>query len=331
MSSFFLTNPLDLATAFSQQQTVTGAQAYSLMSTNAATIAAQYNASKTSTEFWFGALLTALGAYKQYKMFDQQGDLFEAQMKHTDQAREIARSNFFDLYKPQFERSTGNYWGDVNPWAKAAIRGVVTCGTKICEYVKDQNTINRTTAKIPQIVANARRLANATRKYGQVGVCMNNDYRFAQMEASLAVKYMGIAERYEDTKKLSWDQFYWNRQSGSASIAQNQQSIAANLVSSSASGLSSAMGQVQQAAAAGLAAVQGYAAVQENMAGWWGGVGQIGGMIGGFGQGQSAGIGLINSYGSGLGSGGPANAGGFGASNSYASPSDSQMTSVPGR
>jgi hypothetical protein len=62
-------------------------------------------------------------------------------------------------------------------------------------------------------------------------------------------KAIAVAERYEDQRKLQWEQFYWNKMTTSGQIAQNIMSTGANLLTGGANGIQnviSAMGQSAQ-------------------------------------------------------------------------------------
>jgi hypothetical protein len=84
---------------------------------------------------------------------------------------------------------------------------------------------------------------------GQIGLVAENEYRYTELEARLMTKSIAVSERYEDQRKLQWEQFYWNKMTTSGQIAQNIMSTGANLLTGGANGIQnviSAMGQSAQ-------------------------------------------------------------------------------------
>jgi hypothetical protein len=227
------------------------------------------------------AFILAVGAYKQYKMYDQQGDMYEAQKKYLDETREIMKDNYNSLFKPQYQASTGHLWGYVNNWGKGVIETAAACGTRICEYVRDQEVFNRAMAQVPSFVNKAKRIGMRSLKRGQVGICCDNEFRFGALQAGLMTKALNLAERYEDDKALRWNQFYWGRMSGAAAMAGNQYSTAANLVNGASSGVSSVVGQMGQSVNSGAQVAQLGMNALDSKAGFWGGLGGLAGMMAG--------------------------------------------------
>lgn len=266
------------------------------------------------------ALILAVGAYKQYKMYDQQGDMYEAQKKYLDETREIMKDNYYGLFKPQYQASTGHLWGYVNNWGKGVIETAAACGTSICEYVRDQEVFNRAMAQVPSFVNKAKRIGMRSLKRGQVGACCDNEFRFGALQAGLLTKALNLAERYEDDKALRWNQFYWGRMRDSAGLAGNQYAIAANLVSGAASGVSSVVGQIGQSVSAGAQVAQLGMSALDNKAGFWGGLGGMAGMM----MGQQGGSGSVTPSSGMFDSGVPTtsamSSGSSGGIGSYASP-----------
>ena len=118
-------------------------------------------------------------------------------------------------------------------------------------------------------------------KRGQVGACCDNEFRFAALQAGLMTKALNLAERYEDDKALRWNQFYWGRMTGAAQMAGNQYSVAANLVTGAGSGLNSVVSQMGNSASAGFQGAQLGIDALGNKANFWGGLGNISGMMAG--------------------------------------------------
>ena len=242
---------------------------------------------KLSCEFNFcassimQAFILAVGAYKQYKMYDQQGDMYEAQKKYLDETREIMKDNYYSLFKPQYQASTGHLWGYVNNWGKGVIETAAACGTKICEYTRDSNVFNRAMAQVPSFVNKAKRIGMRSLKRGQVGICCDNDFRFGALQAGLLTKALNLAERYEDDKYLKFSTFYWGRMAQSAGFAINQYTNAANLVTGASSGVSNVVQSMGSSVTQGAQVAQLGMSALDNKAGFWGGLGGLSGMMAG--------------------------------------------------
>ena len=116
---------------------------------------------------WAGLTLTLLGAYKQYDMYEKQGELYEAQRDAIGKASAIAESNYYDLYKPQYEWARNFLQNKVDPYAWGILNDVTNCLNSICEYVKDTAIEIRAKAKIPAIIAKRQALSRRTMKSSQ--------------------------------------------------------------------------------------------------------------------------------------------------------------------
>ncbi len=257
---------------------------------------------KAKDSFWSNfstGVLALLGAYKQYDMYEQMGDMYEAQKEYLDETREIMSDNYNNLFKPQYQASTGHLWGYVNNWGKGVIETAAACGTRICEYVRDQEVFNRAMAQVPSFVNKAKRVGMRSLKRGQVGTCCDNEFRFGALQAGLLTKALNLAERYEDDKALRWNQFYWVRMTGAAAMAGNQYSVAANLVNGAASGLSNIVGQMGQSVSQGAQIADIGMNALGNKANFWGGLGSIGGTILGNNQGSGSVMPSMNIFGGG--------------------------------
>jgi len=264
------------------------------------------------------AFILAVGAYKQYKMYDQQGDMYEAQKKYLDETREIMKDNYNSLFKPQYQAATGHLWGYVNNWGKGVIETAAACGTRICEYVRDPEVFNRAMAQVPSFVNKAKRIGMRSLKRGQVGACCDNEFRFGALQAGLMTKALNLAERYEDDKALRWNQFYWGRMSGAAAMAGNQYSVAANLVNGAASGVSNVVGQMGQSVNSGVGLAQMGMNALDNKAGFWGGLGGLAGMMAGQQGGSQSVAPSSGMFGGGAPTiGGTPSTGNFGGASSY--------------
>lgn len=233
---------------------------------------------------WLGLTLALLGAYKQYDMYEKQGELYEAQRDAIGKASAIAESNYYDLYKPQYEWARNFLQNKVDPYAWGILTDVTKCLNSICEYVKDTAIEIRAKAKIPAIIAKRQALSRRTMKSSQSGVCCDDNYRYAELSASLMVQAISIGERYEDDKKFKWDGFYANRKSSAAQIAQNMYSTGSNMLNGASSNIGNATSQIQAGANSGLAAVNGMAASMNNQADFWGNISGLGTMAATAGQ-----------------------------------------------
>ena len=248
---------------------------------------------------WAGLTLTLLGAYKQYDMYEKQGELYEAQRDAIGKASAIAESNYYDLYKPQYEWARNFLQNKVDPYAWGILTDVTKCLNSICEYVKDTAIEIRAKAKIPAIIAKRQALSRRTMKSSQSGVCCDDNYRYAELSASLMVQAISIGERYEDDKKFKWDGFYANRKSTAAQIAQNMYSTGSNMLNGASSNIGNATGQIQAGVNSGLAAVNGMATSMNNQADFWGGVANTGFSL--FGNDQANRFNILDGYNVGYG------------------------------
>ena len=248
---------------------------------------------------WLGLTLTAVGAYKQYDMYEKQGELYEAQRDAIGKASAIAESNYYDLYKPQYEWARNFLQNKVDPYAWGILTDVTKCLNSICEYVKDTAIEIRAKAKIPAIIAKRQALSRRTMKSSQSGVCCDDNYRYAELSASLMVQAISIGERYEDDKKFKWDGFYANRKSSAAQIAQNMYSTGSNMLIGASSNIGNATGQIQAGVNSGLNAINGMATAMNNQADFWGGIGNTGFSL--FGNDQANRFNILDGYNIGYG------------------------------
>ena len=235
------------------------------------------------------AILALVGAYKQYQMYAQMGDLAEQQKKMIEQQMKLSLDAYNTMTKAQFNKASAYLWGYANTWGKGVIERVVACGTASCEYETDGSVYNRVAVQTAGIVNKAKRFGLRTVKVGQVGVCCDNDFRYAALQAGLMVKAIGVAEQFEAQKKFQWTQFYWQRQMSSAQLAQNAISTGANLlvgagssVNSALNGMTAIVGQSGQTAELGMKAAS-------NMGGFFGSIAGLGGAGLGSIWGQNAG------------------------------------------
>jgi len=187
------------------------------------------------------ALLALVGAYKQYQMYAQMGDLAQSQQKMIDQQKTLMLDSYNTMTKPQFTKASAYLWGYGNTWGKAIVEKVAACGTAYCEYREDGGVYNRVAVQTAAIVNKAKRTGLRTTRVGQVGVCCDNDFRFAALQAGLMVKAIGVAEQFEAQKKFQWTQFYWQRNVSAAQIAQNTISTGANLLVGAGTGIQNAL------------------------------------------------------------------------------------------
>lgn len=261
--------------------------------------AAKQEESSEKLTKWLGLTLTALGAYKQYDMYEKQGELYEAQRDAIGKASAIAESNYYDLYKPQYEWARNFLQNKVDPYAWGILTDVTKCLNSICEYVKDTAIEIRAKAKIPAIIAKRQALSRRTMKSSQSGVCCDDNYRYAELSASLMVQAISIGERYEDDKKFKWDGFYANRKSSAAQIAQNMYSTGSNMLTGASSNIGNATSQIQAGVNSGLAAVNGMAASMNNQADFWGGIANTGFSL--FGNDQANRFNILDRYNIGYG------------------------------
>ena len=228
---------------------------------------------------WAGLTLAALGAYKQYDMYEKQGKLYESQRDSIKKTTAIAESNYYDLFKPQFEWARNFMQNKVDPFAWGVLTDVVACLNSICEYVKDTAIEIRAKSKVPAIIAKRQALSRRTMKSSQSGVCCDDNYRYTELAANLMVQAISVAERYEDDKKLKWDDFYLRRKSDAATIAQGMYATASNMLNGAASNVGNATNSIQSGANSGLNAVNGMAQSLGNQADFWGGLSTVGGSL----------------------------------------------------
>ncbi len=235
------------------------------------------------------ALLALVGAYKQYQMYAQMGDLAQAQQKMIDQQKTLTLDAYNTMTKPQFTKASAYLWGYGNTWGKAIVEKVAACGTAYCEYREDGGVYNRVAVQTAAVVNKAKRTGLRTTRIGQVGVCCDNDFRFAALQAGLMVKAIGIAEQFEAQKKFQWTQFYWQRNVSAAQIAQNTISTGANLLVGAGTGIQNALnGMTALAGQAGQTAELGMKSLDKS-AGFFGGMAALGGAGVGTLWGQAAG------------------------------------------
>jgi hypothetical protein len=254
--------------------TADGAAAATIKVGAAATAQASYLA-------WAQALTVALGGYKQYKMYDQMGDMYQAQQGYIEKQRELIDSQYNELSKPQYQKSSDFLWQYAQPFSKSILETVIKCGIKVCDYVKDGNSYNRAVMKIGPSIARARRRSFAQVGVGQIGLVAENEYRYTELEARLMTKSIAVSERYEDQRKLQWEQFYWTKMTSAGQIAQNIMSTGANLLTGGANGIQNVISAMGQSAQIGSQIAGQQATAMQGQINMIGGIGTIVGQYAG--------------------------------------------------
>lgn len=240
------------------------------------------------------AFLTGLGAYKQYKLYDQQGDLAEAQMRMVDQQKELLLDQYNSITKPLYEKATDKHYGYYWSWGKGLIEKIAECGSKICEYKPDASIANRAMAQVTTGMNQIRLRASRSKGMYQSGKCSAITVQLAAIEAQLRTDAYSMAYRYEDTKKLQWDQFYWNKNLGTAQIAQNVGSQTANLMVQQGSQLQSVAAGITQLISTSQGVLQAQFGALGSQAAVYGSLGSIAGSSAGSQYGQGYGAMLAN-------------------------------------
>jgi len=249
---------------------------YTADSAAAASIkAAQAAAAQTSYLAWAQALTVALGAYKQYKMYDQMGDMYEAQQGYIEKQRELIDSQYNELSKPQYQKSSDFLWQYAQPFSKSILETVIKCGIKVCDYVKDGNSYNRAVMKIGPSIARARRRSFAQVGVGQIGLVAENEYRYTELEARLMTKSIAVSERYEDERKLKWEDFYWKKMTSSGTIAQNIMSNGINLINNGSSAVHNVISAMSDSARVGSVIAGQQATAMQGQINMIGGIGTM--------------------------------------------------------
>lgn len=238
--------------------------------------------------------LAGLGAYKQYKLYDQQGDLAAAQMRMVDQQKDLLLDQYNNITKPLFDQAKDKYYGYYWSWGKSLIEKIAECGSKVCEYTPDQNILNRAMAQVSTGMNQIKLRANRGKGMYQSGKCCAITIQLAAIEGQLRVDAYNMAARYEDTKKLQWDQFYWNKNLGTAQIAQNVGSQTANLMVQQGSQLQSVAAGITQLINTSQNTLGAQFGALSNQAKVFGSLGSIAGEMAGSQYGQGYGAAIAN-------------------------------------
>jgi hypothetical protein len=265
------------------QNAITNALEAERNAVNAETEKAALVQAKAQTAYlaWAQALTVALGAYKQYKMYDQMGDMYQAQQGYIEKQRELIDSQYNELSKPQYQKSSDFLWQYAQPFSKSILETVIKCGIKVCDYVKDGNSYNRAVMKIGPSIARARRRSFAQVGVGQIGLVAENEYRYTELEARLMTKSIAVSERYEDQRKLQWEQFYWTKMTASGQIAQNIMSTGANLLTGGANGIQNVISAMSDSARVGSVIAGQQATAMQGQINTIGGIGTMVGQYAG--------------------------------------------------
>lgn len=256
------------------------------------------NAAKAWTDY-VPLFISAIGMYKQYQMYEQMGDLAEAQKAMVEAQMAIYNSTFKDITKPSHERARdklyGTYWNDLYRQVKQAI----DCGLGSCEYDATEAGVEaaaRAVADVAIVMRTARRTAKRSLSPSAVGACCDNDFRMASLQAQLTSDAVNSAIRYTDEKKFKWDQFFWQKMTGAATIIQNIGGLAANVHANAASNITSIINSgTAVLGAANQATESGFSALNAQ-AGLFGGIAGLGGAIFGNSVGGQMGQQLLNGF-----------------------------------
>jgi hypothetical protein len=254
---------------------------YAVVTADTAAAAAVQAAAATQYQVWLQALTVALGAYKQYKMYDQMGDMYQAQQGYIEKQRELIDSQYNELSKPQYQKSSDFLWQYAQPFSKSILETVIKCGIKVCDYVKDGNSYNRAVMKIGPSIARARRRSFAQVGVGQIGLVAENEYRYTELEARLMTKSIAVSERYEDERKLKWEDFYWKKMTTAGQIAHNIMSSGINLINGGSSAMNSVVSAMSDSARVGSAIAGQQATAMQGQINTIGGIGTMVGQYAG--------------------------------------------------
>jgi hypothetical protein len=244
-----------------------------------------------------GLILAGVGAYKQYQMYSQMGDLAASQQKLVDSQRARYEKQMDSIYLPNLKQARENLWSYGLPYAKSITEAVVACATKACEYARRKTNTTLAAGRVATIMNAARRTARRSMNPRATGVCCDNESRLAAMQAALVVSESIVNDRYEDALELQWNQFYMNRMNLGAQLAQRMGELSSNMAVAAATQLSSVMGGLSQALSVGQQGIQQQGAALQGMGQVFGGLGSIGGILAGNSMGAAAGSQLFGGIG----------------------------------
>lgn len=193
--------------------------------------AAELNKGQNLWGLALSGILAGIGAYKQYDLYEKQGDLAEAQAEAVKSNIKIVEDVHNSIVKPQHERAKDFFWNFIRTSVKKVEQLVIDCGLKYCEYEgdPDEDVVSGLADAAGFIKAAELALARSTAPFA-IGECCDNKFRMAALRVTTFANTKNNGRKYYRELKLRYESLYWQKQLGAAQIAQNTQQIGANLL-----------------------------------------------------------------------------------------------------
>ena len=230
-------------------------------------------------------IISALGAYKQFEMFRKQGNLAQEQADATKAFSLLQRENFDKINLPQYKKSDSFFWTYLRGgFSKDIETKVAECGLRYCEYQGDEDEdVSSAYADSYDIINNLRLKSKRSLSPFQAGECFDNSYRLDALEAQMLVVANSAAKRRYDSKKLAYDQFYWQKYTQVAQMAGNINVVGAGLLTGSVNAVQASLNaQGQTLQTADLAVQSQFAALNGQQATIGAAANRLNGAIGDF-------------------------------------------------
>lgn len=185
--------------------------------------------------------VTAWGAYKQYDMYEKQGELALANKAWIEKYAALYEDQYNTISKPRFLKAEDKHYGYAWGWGKPLWESIVKCGVKNCEYIQDNGAYSKSAANITPIITKLKQnLQRSVKKY-QCGKWADMSYRIEAINAQLRVEAHSLAYNYMDKVKIAWEQFYWAKQTTSLQHVGNMLSMTGNVMTGAGSNMGSVL------------------------------------------------------------------------------------------
>lgn len=281
---------IDTTVGIDNTSGIVGKEAYSLMCANAEKVVKSANTSTLTYQAIANAFITGIGLIKQYNALEKQGELADAQRDVALRGITLSERNYNEMALPAYKKAEEYFHVYFRRQWETKLKSIAECGLKDCEYVADYaRWIGRGLADVVKVVSAAKLSSKRLIDSYSAGLCCEQDYRFAELQAVLVSDTINFGRVYEDDYKLKRDQFYWNRQTTVANMIQNLGSLAANINQFGKSAVNQALSlQLQAGQGFDRAVESGFAALGQQ-ANFYGSLGGFAGAQSGRAYGQSVG------------------------------------------
>ena len=225
---------------------------------------------------WRSVLAGLVGAYsvvRQYQLNKRMVDLQERSVKVAEEYLKLAQRAYDEISLPTFNRLRDHFDYARDKW-RPRLDEFMAEAFRLKEY-RPQYAIaqGRAMSTVQSEFDKARKMRQRSRGRYEIGRACHEDILFAIAGAQARVAAADAAFRYEDTKKLKLDEWYWQRQSAGADAAANGLANAISGLNGAVAGVASGLSAISTGVARVAQAANQAEGAYGNMRDYWGTIG----------------------------------------------------------